>query len=88
MSSKPDRATKANDAIRSFTSKTEDFIGDILRDASARGSLSRPALSSRTKMARRPTRCSRRLSTTRRATPDGFNNPCRCWPEPVVDRGL
>jgi hypothetical protein len=37
MSSKPDRATKANDAIRSFTSKTEDFIGDILRDASARG---------------------------------------------------
>ena len=37
MSSKPDRETKANEAIRSFASKTEDFIGGILRDASAQG---------------------------------------------------
>lgn len=37
MSSKPDRASEANDAIRSFASKTEDFIGDILKDASTRG---------------------------------------------------
>lgn len=34
MSSKPERTAGA---LRAFTFKTEDFIGDILREASARG---------------------------------------------------
>lgn len=37
MSSKPDRASEANEAILSFSAKTENFVSDILKDAAARG---------------------------------------------------
>ena len=37
MPPRPDRTSQANEAILSFSAKTEVFIGDVLREASARG---------------------------------------------------